>query len=669
MDVIKERDSGLRIGHHIVGDTRSINLKVETHNVYNVIESDYTSVDANCKDSGRKINFKSGNTIKACPFLNVNAIPFRENIHSIDKFNVYAQVFCLSARNNTGPGHYVDNAGRIHKIENEDCYQKIDMINTLDNNMEENYNCSSICTSASVIIGIKPTLNMVHNTDITGKGKHPPSWVASSHTLQYQGQFVVVENRQMSDGNHDNYLSISEASNSSSVKSDIYDLHRSNTNTISHISNNTLLSYKEISSCREIHQKIMQYDSVGEYTCFIECSSTFDKSYDDMLRSDIGDTIPKGSAPVPVPNTHQHVVHKPFLSIGSFSVRLVNECTYSKSPSMATTTDKERIRNATLNNSYFSTDIIEATRAFSKTTHYTREFGFLPLDRYVIHLECGTKTLSSEDMKSWVQEAHAVVKNTGCPNYRRARVSVPSGLCIDKWRLYLQDYDLKIVCEYLQFGFPVNLDYNLFTYVEEAVNHPSALDKKEGVDKYFQEELGYGAIVGPFYSKPFEKLHISPLMARSKPDGGTRVIVDLSWPRHCSVNSCVPTNFFDFIEFQLKYPTIDNLVGKIIQMGPTALMFKVDLQRAFRNLRMDPADYSVLGLRWRNDTYVEVATATRGGKLPIMYGCSYLSYAYPERLGNGLFGRYHWDCTSRHGRWGFFHLKETIAKSGFTYKS
>ena len=286
MDVIKERDSGLRIGHHVVGDTsrtyvassRSINVKVETHNVYNVIESDYTSVDANCKVSGRKINFKSSNTIKACPFLNVNAIPFRENIHSIDKFNVYAQVFCLSARNNTGPGHYVDNAGRIHKIENEDCYQKIDMINTLDSNMKENYNCSSIRTSASVIIGLKSISNMVHNTDITGKGKHPPSWVASSHTLQYQGQFVVVENRQMSDGNHDNYLSVSEASNSSSLKSDIYGLHRSNTNTISHISNNTLLSYKEISSCREIQQKLMQYDSVGEYTCFIECSSTFDKS-------------------------------------------------------------------------------------------------------------------------------------------------------------------------------------------------------------------------------------------------------------------------------------------------------------------------------------------------------------------------------------------------------
>ena len=84
--------------------------------------------------------------------------------------------------------------------------------------------------------------------------------------------------------------------------------------------------------------------------------------------------------------------------------------------------DKERIRSVALNNSNFSSQIIEATRAFSKTTHYTREFGFLPLDRYIIQLECGTKTLSSKDMKSWVREAHAVVKNTGCPNYESSCV-------------------------------------------------------------------------------------------------------------------------------------------------------------------------------------------------------------------------------------------------------
>ena len=36
-------------------------------------------------------------------------------------------------------------------------------------------------------------------------------------------------------------------------------------------------------------------------------------------------------------------------------------------------------------------------------------------------------------------------------------------------------------------------------------------------------------------------------------------------------------------------------------------MFKVNLQRAFRNLRIDPANYHLLGLSWRHQTYVDVA--------------------------------------------------------------
>ena len=42
-------------------------------------------------------------------------------------------------------------------------------------------------------------------------------------------------------------------------------------------------------------------------------------------------------------------------------------------------------------------------------------------------------------------------------------------------------------------------------------------------------------------------------------------------------------------------------------MGPSTLLFKIDLQRAFRNLRIDPLDYQVFALRWRDETYVDVA--------------------------------------------------------------
>ena len=96
-------------------------------------------------------------------------------------------------------------------------------------------------------------------------------------------------------------------------------------------------------------------------------------------------------------------------------------------------------------------------------------------------------------------------------------------------------------------------------------------------------------------------------MARPKPDGSTRVIVDLSWPHGNSVNSCVPMDVFDNIEFKLKYPTIDNVIQKIRVMGSKSLLFKIDLQRAFRNFRIDPGDYHVLGLRWQGMTYVDIA--------------------------------------------------------------
>ena len=113
-------------------------------------------------------------------------------------------------------------------------------------------------------------------------------------------------------------------------------------------------------------------------------------------------------------------------------------------------------------------------------------------------------------------------------------------------------------------------------------------------------------MVGPIEEIPFEKLHVSPLMARDKPDGGVRVIVDLSWPLGQSVNSCVPTDVYDGIPFTLKYPTVDNVVHQIRTLGPCALLFKIDLERAFRNLRIDPFDYPLLGLQWQGKRYVDV---------------------------------------------------------------
>ena len=231
----------------------------------------------------------------------------------------------------------------------------------------------------------------------------------------------------------------------------------------------------------------------------------------------------------------------------------------------------------------------------------------MPCDYVLPSHGSSSKQLGHADMLEWVKNANYIVKRSGRHNYLETRLTVPSGLNIFNWRRYLEHYNLKILCEYLEFGFPLCVDEKILKYNLEVTNHASALCNPTGVDKYFTEEVLYNAMLGPLATPPFTKMHFSPIMARAKSDGDTRVIVDLSWPHANSVNSCVPTNNFDFMTFQLKYPTIDHVVEKIRQYRSDALLYKVDLQRAFCNLRIDPANYNLLGLSWRQQTYIDVA--------------------------------------------------------------
>ena len=174
----------------------------------------------------------------------------------------------------------------------------------------------------------------------------------------------------------------------------------------------------------------------------------------------------------------------------------------------------------------------------------TREYGFLPdcVPKFEIRPIAAEMTLSND--VEWLNRMHAAVKKYNCSNYKGARIPVTSGLNIPMWRYILKDYDLPIIGDYLQFGFPIDIDSKNFQYNTHIVNHKSALQRKYGVCKYFATEVNKKAMLGPFEEKPFEKIHYSPLMARDKPDGGVRVIVDLSWPLFSSVNSGIPDNMF-----------------------------------------------------------------------------------------------------------------------------
>ena len=55
--------------------------------------------------------------------------------------------------------------------------------------------------------------------------------------------------------------------------------------------------------------------------------------------------------------------------------------------------------------------------------------------------------------------------------------------------------------------------------------------------------------------------------------------------------------------YKLQYPTVDNITEKLKQIGTHAVLYKTDLSRAFRQLRIDPSDFNLLCLQWKGSYY------------------------------------------------------------------
>ena len=123
------------------------------------------------------------------------------------------------------------------------------------------------------------------------------------------------------------------------------------------------------------------------------------------------------------------------------------------------------------------------------------------------------------------------------------------------------------------------------------------------------KELQLGAMLGPFPNIHYDEFHCSPLLTRPKDGNKRRVILDLSYPRGVSVHDAVTKEKFDNLEFTLTFPTIDNIVDQIKATQGRVLLAKIDMARAFRNLRVDPADTFKFGLKWGGGYYLDVAVA------------------------------------------------------------
>ena len=238
------------------------------------------------------------------------------------------------------------------------------------------------------------------------------------------------------------------------------------------------------------------------------------------------------------------------------------------------------------------------------------KFGFVSIDEQLLP---DTEHISNVSHGSPFK-IHEIVRSTNKPNFMQARFPVDSQLNVHAWEKHLQGYWDRQLIHLIRFGFP--LDYNRSCeLIHEQGNHKSATEFPNDVNAYIEEEKKYNALLGPFDRHPIPSGHCSPFMTRAKPNSDRRrIIIDLSWPIGASVNAGIDKTSYLGSTFSLNFPTVDDITRHLKSIGRGAFLYKVDVSRAFRHVKIDPGDYDLLGLEWQG-VYVDtcIPFGTRHG--------------------------------------------------------
>lgn len=236
-------------------------------------------------------------------------------------------------------------------------------------------------------------------------------------------------------------------------------------------------------------------------------------------------------------------------------------------------------------------------------------------------------TLQAEQLAPGFCKIYSAIKQQQKPNHLGARIMVQSGLNCEAWEAALVDYHDKQICQYFRYGWPLGYHKNQPPVTIEK-NHPSAEYHMQHVMNFVKKELLFGTLLGPFSNPPFTPwTRCSPIMTRPKKDTEERrVIVDLSFPEGQGVNSGIDTHDYFGADITYTLPTISDLVTILQREGRGALVWKADLARAYRQLRVDPIDCPLLGMKLNGQYYLDLCPP---------FGCK-TSSAACQRMSNAL---------------------------------
>lgn len=159
------------------------------------------------------------------------------------------------------------------------------------------------------------------------------------------------------------------------------------------------------------------------------------------------------------------------------------------------------------------------------------------------------------------------------------------------------------VCDGIEQGFHIGVSNTGPELHPSRGNMLSAVEHPQVVTEYIQGELAAHHLlrVDPTLTNNLT-IHTSPLGVIPKKGRPNcwRLIMDLSAPQGHSVNDRI-----DKERCSLHYSSLDDAATKVAALGPGALLAKMDICQAYRNVPVAPEDRLLLGMQWENQIYID----------------------------------------------------------------
>ena len=126
----------------------------------------------------------------------------------------------------------------------------------------------------------------------------------------------------------------------------------------------------------------------------------------------------------------------------------------------------------------------------------------------------------------------------------------------------------------------------------------------EVIDEYIAHEIKTGRVLGPLNTPPYSNLQINRfgVIPKKNKTNSWRLNLDLSFPFEHSVNDGISKD-----EFPVSYSKVEDGIAMIVRTGQGAFLGEIDIKSAYRIVPIHPNDRDLLGMKWRNQYFVDLA--------------------------------------------------------------